>query len=221
MNARNVDIIITNSYRPVWTFRAIEAIKGFYPGNRIIIVDDCCVECDRELTYFTTLEDVEVIRQTERMGAGRAIDAGMRAASGDWVLTHDHGVTIRTGGVIEYLLQRIGPNVGAVGRPLRNKRGEDYLGRGVYCDLAIWNRNVIIEHDLSFKLTTLNFEDGTTLWGCTTARYLCWQLRQLGCELEFVKMDGFLTHEHSRDPAGKKFGSPHEDVEFKRENVND
>lgn len=214
MKAKDIDIIVTNSYRVLWTFRAVEALRRFYPDNRIIVVDDKCIECDWQLEFMTTRHGVQVVRMPERKGAGRAIDAGVRVASSPWVLTHDHGVTMTRDGVIEYLLEQVRPGVAAIGKLLHNKHGENYLGPAVYCDLAIWDREVIVKHDLSFKLTTLQFPDGGSFWGCTTARYLCWQLRQLGLELKFVRLKDYHTHEHSRDKHGKKFGSPHEDVDF-------
>jgi hypothetical protein len=118
------------------------------------------------------------------------------------------------GGVIERLLENVSPGVAAIGKELHNLKGEEYLGPAVYFELAIWDRDVIIENDLSFKLTTLQFPDGTSFWGCTTARYLCWQLGQLGYEQRFVNLDGYFTHEHTRGAHGRGFASPHEDVDF-------
>ena len=216
MKAQDVDIIITNSYRVLWTFRAVEALRRLYPDNRIIVVDDKCIPCDWQLDFIAERHGVDVVRMPERKGAGRAIDAGMREATSKWVLTHDHGVTLteREPRLIKRLLEQVTPGVAAVGKKLQNFRGEEYLGPAVYCDLAIWDRKVIIENDLSFKLTTLFFPDGGSFWGCTTARYLCWQLGQLGREMRFVDLAAYHTHEHARGKHSKEFGSPHEDVDF-------
>ena len=80
MNASDVDIIITNSYRVVWTFRAVEALRRYYPDNRIIVVDDACIECDWQLDFMAERHNVEIVYMQERGGAGRALDAGVRAA---------------------------------------------------------------------------------------------------------------------------------------------
>lgn len=214
MDASAVDIVVTNCYRPCWTFRAVETLRKFYPDNRIIVVDDACVDCEWQLVYLHQRYGVHLVRMPKRRGAGRAIDAGMRAASSEWVLTHDHGVTVTRPGFIEYLLAHVEDNVVAVGKKLHNLRGQQYLGEAVYCDLAIWKRTPIVDNDLSFKLTTLHFPDGSSFWGCTTARYLCWQLRGMGHEFRFVDLNAYHTHEHTRTGHGKGFASPHEDVEF-------
>ena len=44
-----VDIVITNSYRPTWTRRALASIRQYYPHNRVIVVDDACIDCADEL----------------------------------------------------------------------------------------------------------------------------------------------------------------------------
>jgi len=138
----------------------------------------------------------------------------VRAATSKWVLTVDHGVELTRAGVIEHLLEQVEPNVVAVGERLRAVRGVQYLGPAVYCDLALWDRDVIVAHDLSFKLVTLVFKDGSTEWGCTTAHYLCWNLLRLGKELRIINLAAYRTHEHSRDKFGKQFPSPHEEVDF-------
>lgn len=214
VKARDVDIIITNSYRPAWTERALESIRVYYPNNTLFVVDDCCVDCAADLEKFNQKFFAEILQSPNRRGAGRALDRGMRAATAKWVLTVDHGVTLTRAGVIEHLLERLEPDVAAVGKKLHNQRGEQYLGPAVYCDLALWDREFIVENDLSFKLTTLVFPDGSTFWGCTTARYLCWNLRRLGKEMRFINLAAYHYHEHSRDGFGRKFPSPHEEVDF-------
>ena len=216
MNPKDVDIIITNSYRVLWTFRAVEALRRLYPDNRIIVVDDACVECDWSLDYIAERYDVDLVYMPERGGAGRAIDMGVRAASSRWVLTHDHGVTLTETEprMIMRLLDQVESDVAAVGRELHNLKGEKYLGSAVSCELALWDRVALVEHDLSFKLTTLRFPDGGSFWGCTTGRYLCWQLGQLGYKQKFVDLSTYHTHEHARGKHAKEFGSPHEDVDF-------
>lgn len=213
MRAEDVEIVVTNCYRPAWTERGVASIRRYYPKNRIVIIDDCCIECGPELAEIQRRHDAELVLNPKRVGCGRALDVGMRETAGRWVLTFDHGVTLEKPGVIELLLEHTGDDVGAAGRRGGNNKCGRRFGPYVLCGLGLWDREFIVANDLTFKLSGIFLPDGTLgATGCSTGAYLCYRLQALDKRLAFVRFGGYYHHEHSRDTFGRKFPSPHEPV---------
>lgn len=208
-----VDIIETNCYRPAWTRRAIASFRGYYPDNRIIVVDDKCIDCKDELASVVEDYNVEIHFMPERRGCGRALDMGLAQATSRYVLTLDHGIILKGPGLIEFLLQHTADGVIGIGEKLPgSNRCKQALGTVVYWALALWDREFILRHDLSFKLTGLNLWDGRAIGSCTTAQYLCYRAKALGGKLVYVNLRPFYHHERARDTFGRRWQSPHEPV---------
>lgn len=215
IEANAVDIIVTNCYRPEWTRRAIASLREYYPDNRIIVVDDGCIECEKELSAVAKSFNAEIHSMPERRGCGRALDLGLTQATSKYVLTLDHGITLKKAGLIEFLLQRATGGVVGVGEKLPgSNRCKGALGPVVYWALALWDREFILDHDLSFKLTGLNLWDGRAIGSCTTGQYLCYRVKALVGEenLVYVNLRSFHHHERARDSFGRRWQSPHEPV---------
>lgn len=210
MKASEVNIIVTNSYAPEWTRRAIASIRTYYPHNRIIVVDDQFKNCENELLAIKQQFDVELLFNPERRGAGRAIDLGFRHARGDWVLTSDHGVTLGREGLVEYFLQLTGDDIIGIGQSLHNRCAKRLAGRFVSCALGLWNHLLIQKHDLSFKLTGMILPGGEPVAGCTTGQYLCYRALKLGYRQQFVNLRSWHYHEHARGQFPGRLQSTHE-----------
>lgn len=216
MNPQDVDIIETNCARPDWTRRCLASVRRHYPDNRIIVVDDHCVDCRVELQRTIDRFGAEVIWNEERVGCGRALDAGLRAASSRWVLLLDHGITLEKPGAIELLLSKAGEGVAGVGRRGGGaSRCTLVLGPYMSWWLGLWDREYILAHDLSFRLGHLRFPDGSRVGGCTTGQFLCYQVEALGGGLAYVtkQLRPLYQHERDRTPFGRRFPSRHEGIE--------
>jgi len=216
VKANDVNIVVTNCYRPAWTKRALESIREFYPNNRILVVDDNCIDCTGELTEMKKEFGAELLSTPERLGTGRALDLGVEHTVSDWVLTYDHGVTLQKP-VLDLLLPEIVPDVIGVGRRGGGNYCASHFGAWVTCSLALWNRQLITQHSLSFKLTGLFLPEGhlskkgtNVVTKCTTGQYLCYRAVKLGFKLSYVDLRHWHMHEHARDAFGKRWPSPHE-----------
>lgn len=216
MKAEDVNFVVTNCYRPAWTKRGIESIRKFYPDNRILVVDDNCIDCTSELAETKKEFGVELLSTPERLGAGKAIDLGVARATSDWVLTYDHGVTLKQP-ILDLFLPKVAPDVIGVGRRGGGNYCAAHFGAWLTCSLALWNRRLITKHNLSFKLTSLFLPEGclsakgtNVVTKCTTGQYLCYRAVKLGFKLSYVNLRAWHTHEHARDTFGRGWPSKHE-----------
>lgn len=216
MEAKDVDIVETNCYRPAWTRRAVASFRDYYPHNRIIVVDDKCIDCKEELQAIAKDFNVEIFHNPERRGCGRALDLGIKEATSRYVLTLDHGIYLLREGLIEFLLEKAGGDAVGVAEALPgSNKCKGRLGPCLYWALALWDRDYILKHDLSFKLTGLRFPDGERVGSCTTGQYLCYRVQALGGKLVYVNLRQFHFHERARDTFGSHWQSIHEPVWLK------
>lgn len=208
----DVEIVVTNCYRPAWTKRALESIRRYYPDNRIIVIDDKCAECEAELGEMVRDIGVTLLRSPKRQGTGLALDQALEYCRGTkYVLTYDHGVTISKPGLIEWMLEKMAedPANVAVGKRGGSNRCAKRLGPFLVCSLALYDREFIHEHELTFALYTLVTPDGEKIPSCTTGQFLCYRALKLGGKMRYVNLRPWHYHEHARDAFGKRFPSPH------------
>lgn len=216
MNPQHIDIIETNCARPDWTRRCLASVRKHYPENRLIVVDDHCVDCRIELQQTVDQFGAEVIWNEQRVGCGRALDAGLQAASSRYVLLLDHGMTLEKPGVIEFLLSKTGEGVVGVGRR-GGGSSKCTMTLGPYMSwwMGLWDREFILAHDLSFRLGSLHFSNGSAVGACTTGQYLCYRIEALDGQLVYVtsQLGQFYRHERDRTAFGRRFPSRHERID--------
>ena len=218
MNPQDIDIIETNCARPDWTRRCLASVRKYYPDNRLIVVDDHCVDCRVELQQAVDRFGAEVIWNEERVGCGRALDVGLQAARSRYVLLLDHGMTLERPGVIEFLLSKADEGVVGVGRRGGgSSKCTVTLGPYMSWWLGLWDREYILAHDLSFRLGHLRFPDGSRVGACTTGQFLCYQVEAMGGRLVYVtkQLQPFYKHERDRTSFGRRFPSRHEGIEVR------
>lgn len=215
----DVGAVFTNCLFPEFTHRAISSLLGFYPDLSIVVVDDHCRNHERDLKMIETDFSTSVLRNKERIGAGRSIDRGLRQLTQPLLLTVEHGVELLQPGLIEqYLVQMEEPSVFGVGEKRRNNECARALGPFVDPLFALWDREFIVAHaELTFALTAIR----TRNWrvkGCTTAQFLCYRAMRLGGTLSFLdgKLSRYLVHHRTPRDRGL-CASPHEVMNVKED----
>ncbi|MFT8719497.1 glycosyltransferase family 2 protein [Acetobacter sp.] len=85
-------VIITTYNAEKFVSRAINSVlEQTYPAHEIIIVDDCSTDQTIELIErnFSSNPTIRIIRQPQNGGPAAARNAGIQAASADWIATLD------------------------------------------------------------------------------------------------------------------------------------
>jgi len=77
----NVGAVFTSCLFPEFVVRAVDSVRYFYPEMSLVIVHDNPENREQAAAAFEALDGVEILYNRERVGAGRAIDRGLRALS--------------------------------------------------------------------------------------------------------------------------------------------
>ncbi|MGY5852890.1 MAG: glycosyltransferase [Candidatus Thorarchaeota archaeon] len=217
MNSSDVTIVVTNCLRPDFTIDALQSIRTWYEDIRIILVDDHCKKCESELLSMEKF-DITILRNRARVGCGKALDRGFREADTKFVVSCEHGVRLKKGGIIEYLFDNdiYGDAVG-VGRERYNNAGARLLGSYVDPIFALWDREFIVDNDLSFVLADLHLPDGKIARGCSTGQYLCYRAGMLGRRTVFVnELTNWMWHCRDKNRTRGMSQSPHSSIYLKK-----
>lgn len=209
----DVGAVFTNCLFPEFVHRALGSVREFYPKMEAVIVDDGCREWSDELAALERDFDMQVLRNVERRGTGRSLDRGLRALDTRLLLTVDHGVVLRRGGIVEILLKRMAETGAfAVGRYRNDKRCNRAFGPYIDPVFALWDKEFILAHDdLSFKLTFIRIGEWQVA-GCSTAQFLQYRAMRLGAKIAPIRLGEFERHvRHHRTPHTRgRTASPHE-----------
>jgi len=212
----DIGAVFTSCLYPEFTIRAVQSVLSHYPGIQGVIVDDC--ERGPELKEAARANGFEIITNETRVGTGRSIDRGLRLLSRPLLLTVDHGVELKKGGILEYYLEKLKGDAIGIGPKRNDKRCNKAFGPYIDPVFSLWDREFVVEHpDLSFKLTHIRI--GT--WqvdGCSTAQFLQYRAMKLGKVLSFADPYDFILHHRTPRDRGN-CASPHELIEISEDYI--
>lgn len=212
-NLGDITAVFTNCLFPEFTERAMNSVLTSYPMFDTIVVDDRCRDSKRYLEKFCLDYGARIIENEERLGTGRSLDKAVRIASTPLILTVDHGIELKRSGIVEILLDRLDnvSNSIAAGRKRSDKACNKAFGPYIDPLFALWDREFVVKHNLSFILTHIRIGD----WqvdGCSTAQFLQYRSLKLGGELAFIGhslLHRYIRHHRTPHTRGG-CASPHE-----------
>ena len=218
---KDIGAVFTSCLFPEFVVRAVDSMRYFYPEMSLVIVHDNPENREEAAATFEAPDGVEILYNRERVGAGRAIDRGLRMLSTRLFLTVDHGVELVKAGLVEAYLSLLNENERnfCAGMLRDDKRCNRAFGPYVDPLFALWDREFIAgqadpydpQGILSFKLTHIRIGD----WqvdGCSTAQYLQYRALRLGRTQAFITRDELRQYlRHYRTPKDRgRCASPHE-----------
>jgi hypothetical protein len=212
----DIGAVFTCCLFPEMTREAMENILGYYPQISFVVIDDACREHEEELAAIERDFDTTIIRNTERMGTGRSIDRALRELDTQLLLTVDHGVRLKQGGLLEIYLgmMRLNPNWIGVGLKRSDKRCNTAFGPYIDPVFSVWDREFIHDNQddgLTFALTNIRIEDWQVS-GCSTAQFMQYRAIVLGRRQGFIgkaMLERYYRHHRTLRTRGR-CASPHE-----------
>jgi len=212
----DVGAVFTCCLFPDFTRRAMESVLGYYPQIRFVAIDDACRQHEEELEAIEQDFNTTIIRNSERVGTGRSIDRALRELDTQFLLTVDHGIELKRGGLLEaYLgMMRLNPDWIGVGLFRSDKTCNRAFGPYIDPVLSLWDREFIHENQengLTFALTNIRIGDWQVS-GCSTAQFLQYRARRLGRTRGYLKKGVLVRYyRHHRTPKTRgRCASPHE-----------
>ncbi|MGY5852889.1 MAG: glycosyltransferase [Candidatus Thorarchaeota archaeon] len=212
MANNDIGLVFTSCLFPEFVQRATESVLSYYPDYPGIIVNDLPGSDGIELLEeAATKHGLALIHNDQRIGTGKSIDRAVRVLETKYIVTVDHGIELRLDGIIELYLKKMKEGVIGVGPKRGDKRCNAAFGHYIDPVLALWDREAVIENNLSFKLTHIRIGD----WqvdGCSTAQLLLYRAMRLGYKPGYIGQ-GLLNRyaRHHRTPKTRgRCSSPHD-----------
>lgn len=109
-NRRTCTGIVVNYRTYGLLYGAVASVLRFYPGMRILVIDNTEPEFSKEIVdkrRTFDFDQVEVLRTGKNMGHGSGIDLGLRKSKSKVNFVFDSDIEVHTGGFVEEMIETV------------------------------------------------------------------------------------------------------------------